>query len=262
MARLAYKRVVSRKRQIGSIGAFREPGQVGLAAGLLSFILLLLSLYSRSPIYLFAEPENLGSQSATLYTLFESPITPTDYTAKLPFFPLPGGNPVIYRTETETCQSPSCPTSLAFKAGRVFEPRHVYILMNLQEDSPPLVGQPLEGKRVGQVALQFETREDGFVYFPLHAGKEVRDWLVGLSDEIAVTNTTSSNTHEAYYGVAKGSVVPAVIDLVDLEVPAYAPDKPLIGVWISDSSSQSLNSRSPGFQVVSVVIEAPRGPNK
>ena len=65
-----------------------------------------------------------------------------------------------------------------------------------------------------------------------------------------------------YCGIDKKWGCEAVIDLVRLDVPAEMPDEPLVRVWVLDQTEESVGSCDPGFQIVNVIIEAPRGPNE
>lgn len=253
------QRAKKREKQREKLGSFGWPGRVGLVASLLSFFLLLVH-WSRSQasIYLTAIPEVGEAQGIPLSTLFESPITPTNYTNQLPFSPLPDGDPMIYRTASgQTGVYPDC-LKFKFETERVFEPRRVYVLINLHEDRLQTGDKPLDGEMVGQVILEPETDEepDWSHRLDLFAGQEVRNWLIDASSSKSFIHTTSANTHEAYHGVARGSGIPSVIDIVALEVPGDVRNKPLVAVWVVHANC------STGFQIVNVVVEAVRWRNE
>lgn len=253
-----------RKESLDSLSSY---GVAGLISALISVLLIISSLRTwqekQKSIYFIAHPNVVGLSNHR-NEMFRT-LSRTTYTENLTYKSALEHSDTFYFTEN--CQMADAPTMLSFRLPiPINQPRNIYLTMNLREGYSNLNGINIRGQVIGHIVLEFttENKDENFYYLELIAGKNIREWVIGAEDngiEI-VKNISPGFTHEGYRGLDLHSGLDAVIDIATFQIPYDVPDAPLIGVWVMDETNGYLGSCNPGIQVMSVIVEAPRGANE
>jgi len=127
-------------------------------------------------------------------------------------------------------------------------PKAVYLLMNLSNACEEVAPKD---SVVGQIELVFDSGKS--VKEDLKVGYNIREWVIGAKHCTVITTLSAPNAHSQVWTAKLNGQVPAVMDMLFLNVPAAYTDQTLTNIIISDSSME-LRTLNPAIQVFAVTV--------
>ncbi len=254
----------NRNKELGGIETFSRWGLIGIVFSFISIILALFSLvrwassaqsHSNSDIsssgqqgeFILAQIEN-NSENVSRLQIGDrfSSIAPSDYGKTLPIRNLIENDWSFYQTNERI-------NEYSFVVEPIYQPKQVFVFINLENGYSVINGQNIIGQQIGHIEFEFTGTQT--LSYPLIAGENIREWLVGANKDI-VKNTSASNSHEVYIGKHyKDENMAGILDLIAIGFNNLPSTSPLVRIKIFDETLSVLASDNPRFIIMGVVVE-------